>query len=304
VFAGETEEETDKTLSHLLRQGNGSILKGGVSMQVKDSHLAPPQLIEMLQHYVRDYSLDLKRVLCVDDYRYPAGVYSHDARTLVLNFATMPNERYRFGLFMLDLIPSLWAVQICVMLYNVRKAIQYKEGENERSKAWLEEDAMSWTYVEILRLVGLDKDLFMPDSLAEPDSDEAPMGIIGLRARNSLGHRWTKGGARVDLAGLQVKGAVELNRLRKFLKHGAIQWLNKKIKQGEIGTTKSFYTFLNFYEWMVYAYDQCNVQEYAERTRKTKMIDLGREELARFEGMKAERIKMAKASTDNLPAGG
>lgn len=272
-------------------------------MQVKDAHLAPPQLIEMIRHYIRDYKLDLKRVLCVDDYRYPAGVYSRDARTLVLNFATMPNERYRFGLFMLDLIPSLWAVQICTMLYYLRKAIQHKEGETDRSKAWLEEDAMSWTYVEMLRLVGLDKDLFMPTTLADQETSIAPMGIIGLRARNSLSQRWHKGGARVDAAGFEVKGAVELNRLRKFLKHGAIKWLQAKIEKGEIGTKKSFYTFLNFYEWMVYAYDHCNVQEYAERTRKTKMIELSRETLTRLEDA-AERVKMKTASTDNLPAGG
>jgi hypothetical protein len=95
---------------------------------------------------------------------------------------------------------------------------------------------------------------------------------------------------------MNVKGAVELNRLRKFLKHEAIQWLRRKIDKGEIGSKSSFYTFLNFYEWMVYAYDQCNVQEYAERTRKTKMIDLNRETLTRFEEV--------RASTHNLPAGG
>lgn len=272
-------------------------------MQVKDARLAPPQLIEMIRHYVRDYKLDLKRVLCVDDYRYPAGVYARDARTLVLNFATMPNERYRFGLFMLDLIPSLWAVQICVTLYYLRRAIQHKEGEADRSKAWLEEDCMSWVYVEMLRLVGLDKDLFMPDTLADHENSVATMGIIGLRVRSNLSERWQRGGARVDAAGMEVKGAVELNRLRKFLKHEAVKWLVKKIEEGEIGTKKSFYTFLNFYEWMVYAYDQCNVQEYAERVRKTKMIDLGREELARLEGV-ADRIRMKRASTDNLPAGG
>jgi len=273
-------------------------------MQVQEARLAPPQLIEMIRHYVRDYRLDLKRVLCVDDYRYPAGVYSRDARTLVLNFATMPNERYRFGLFMLDTIPSLWAVQICVTLYYLRKVIQHKEGVTDHSKAWLEEDCMGWVYVEMLRLVGIDKDLFMPDTLADQENSIAPMGIIGLRARMSLSQRWQKGGARADAAGMEVKGAVELNRLRKFLKHEAIQWLNKKIKKNEIGAKKSFYTFLSFYEWMVYAYDQCNVQEYAERTRKTKMIELGRETLARLEDVQTERVRMKQASTDNLPAGG
>ena len=272
-------------------------------MHIQDAHLAPPQLIEMIHHYIRDYKLDLKRLLCVDDYRFPAGVYSHGARTLVLNFATMPTERYRFGLFMLDLIPSLWAVQICVMLYFLRKVIQHKEGEADRSKAWLEEDCMSWVYVEMLRLVGLDKDLFMPSALVDEENSQAPMGIIGLRVRNSLSQRWQKGGARVDAAGMHVKGAVELNRLRKFLKHGAIQWLTTKIGEGEIGKKSSFYTFLNFYEWMVYAYDQCNVQEYTERRRKTKMIELNRETLSRLEGV-AEKVKMEKASTNNLPAGG
>jgi len=205
---------------------------------------------------------------------------------------------------MLDMIPSLWAVQICVTLYYLRKVIQHKEGVTDHSKAWLEEDCMGWVYVEMLRLVGIDKDLFMPDTLADQENSIAPMGIIGLRARMSLSQRWQKGGARADAAGMEVKGAVELNRLRKFLKHEAIQWLNKKIKKNEIGAKKSFYTFLSFYEWMVYAYDQCNVQEYAERTRKTKMIELGRETLARLEDVQTERVRMKQASTDNLPAGG
>ena len=273
-------------------------------MQIQDAHLAPPQLIELIQYYVRHYSLDMKKVLCVDDYRFPSGVYAHKQRTLVLNFATMPKERYKFHLFVLDLVPSLWAVQICCMLYHLRKAIQYKQGMDHMSIQYREQDAMDWTYIEMLRLVGLDKNLFMPDKLVDQEKEETPMGIIGVRVRNELYNLWLKGGARVDAAGMAVKGAAELNRLRKFMKHEAVQELLPKIKDGKIGVKSSHWTFFSFYEVYIYVLDELCLQRNALRRRREKMMEVAKETTEKLEEAQAHRVKMHAATADNVPVGG
>jgi hypothetical protein len=255
----------------------------GKAMEFAGAQLAPETLVRLILHYAHREDLhgkEIRKVLFVDDTKYPEGIYSERERTLVLNFGTMDKAIPAYDLYMLDRIPAIWAVQVCVALSKMRIAIQVKNGlDKQMTKRARVEDSYSWTYVEFMRLVFLDRNLYMPGELSK-------MGIMGQRLREKLAAEYKRGGARIDLAGLQVKGAVEFNKLWRHLTHDAMLHLRKLRAKKEIGIAYGHHMFLSFYEWFVYCYEKYNIQKAAQKGANESIAEYA-QDLLRFDSERA-----------------
>ena len=269
-------------------------------MKFEGEELAPKELVQLILHYTRKeglYDKEIKRILFVDDQKYPDGIYNVEKRTLVLNFGTMHQMIPAYGLDMLNRVAATWAVQFCVTLSKIRSVIQHKQGlDKELTKPARVKDAYDWTYIEMLRLVGLDKNLYMPDSMDD-------MGIMGHRLRIQLATEYKRGGARIDAAGLKVKGAVEFNRLWKFLTHNAMKYMKLMVEESDIGTEHGFYRFLNFYEWYVFCNDHINVQKAARTAANRRLSEYVHEQLANSKEREGGELK-EEAAGESTTTGG
>ena len=257
-------------------------------MRIENEELAPKELVQLILHYTHKeglYDKEIKRILFVDDPKFPDGIYNADKQTLVLNFGTMHQMIPAYGLDMLNRIGATWAVQFCVALSKIRAAIQHKQGmDNEMAKPARVKDAYEWTYIEMLRLVGLDNDLYMPDTMDD-------MGIMGHRLRIVLSNEYQKGGARIDAVGLTVKGAVEFNRLWKFMTHAAMKHMKEMVEEHELGRKNGFYNFLSFYEWYVYCNDHINIQKAAKSAANRRLSEYVHEQLANSKEREVEVVE-------------
>ena len=214
-------------------------------MEIVGRELAPVAMVELIEHYAERLTLEIKRVIFIDDYESElTNAYEQEEKELCFNFAKLPIRVRSHGWGNLMFHAAMWAVQISAVLEVIRIAVQEQYfGFEKMDEEELDHDIDLFIGQELQSIAAKSPNLFMPEKMEE-------MGIIGQRIRNILNDEFDKGGARIDLAAWTCGGAVDTNEFRNFVKGEFVDNLQKEIVEGKMGVAHEGMYFLTIAEFL------------------------------------------------------